>query len=228
MVVVGRVGDHGLKDVEGNDTSHLQGMFYRTIRMLEAGIKPVYVFDGKAPELKSDELEKRMERKAEAEKALEAAKEQGDEEAIAKFSKRTVRVTKQHNEECQKLLGLMGVPIVQAPSEAEAQCAQLCKDDVVYAVATEDMDALTFGSPRLVQNLMGSNSKDKEVSEFDYEVMLSELELSEDAFVDLCILAGCDYCSTIKGVGGVTALKWMRQHGSIKKALDAAKEAGKE
>ncbi|KAH7983522.1 hypothetical protein HPB52_012397 [Rhipicephalus sanguineus] len=55
--------------------NHLVGFFYRTIRMIENGIKPVYVFDGKPPGMKSSELEKRQERREAAEKELEKAEE---------------------------------------------------------------------------------------------------------------------------------------------------------
>eukprot|EP00210_Caulerpa_lentillifera_P008165 g7798.t1 len=220
MVVVGRFGEQGLTSRTGEETSHLQGMFYRTVRMLEAGIKPVYVFDGTPPELKGDELTKRKERKLEAEQSLKEAVETGDQEAIEKFSKRAVRINSKQNDECKRLLRLMGVPVIEAPSEAEAQCAEMCRSNLVYAVATEDMDALTFGAPRLVRNLMAVQSKQKDVMEFNYEEMLQELNLTTEQFVDLCILSGCDYCTTIRGVGSVTALKMIREHGSIEKVIE--------
>lgn len=89
------------------------GIFYRTIRMIENGIKPVYVFDGKPPGMKSSELAKRLERRTEAEKAHADAREEGDAGALEKFAKRTVKVTPKHNEECKKLLKLMGIPYIQ-------------------------------------------------------------------------------------------------------------------
>lgn len=134
-------------------------MFYRTIRMMENGVKPVYVFDGKPPDLKSGELEKRTERRAEASEQLNAAKERGDVIAVEKFERRLVRVTKEHNEEVKKLLRLMGIPVIDAPCEAEAQCAELVKKDRVYATATEDMDALTFGSKILCRHMTFSEAK---------------------------------------------------------------------
>ena len=142
-----------LTNAEGETTSHLLGTFYRTIRMVVNGIKPVYVFDGKPPTMKSGELEKRTEKRAEAEQALVKAKEVGDEEEIDKQNRRLVKVGKHHVEDCKKLLSLMGIPYVHAPCEAEAQCAELVKNRKVFAVGTEDMDALTFGSNVLLRHL---------------------------------------------------------------------------
>jgi len=153
FLIAVRSDGNQLTNADGETTSHLMGTFYRTIRMIDNGIKPVYVFDGKPPKMKSGELEKRTERREEAEKALEKAKEVGDAEEVDKQNRRLVKVGKSHVEECKKLLGLMGVPYVQAPCEAEAQCAELVKAGKVYAVGTEDMDALTFGSKVLLRHL---------------------------------------------------------------------------
>lgn len=124
-----------LTSVDGETTSHLMGMFYRTIRMLDAGIKPVYVFDGKPPDLKSGELAKRAERREEAQKSLEKAIEAGDEAEVDKFNRRLVRVTKDHVAEAKELVRLMGVPYVEAPCEAEAQCAALVKAGELIGLA---------------------------------------------------------------------------------------------
>ncbi|KAL3843598.1 hypothetical protein ACJIZ3_001001 [Penstemon smallii] len=220
LIVVGRTGTETLTNEAGEVTSHLQGMFTRTIRLLEAGIKPVYVFDGKPPDLKKQELAKRFSKRADATEDLNDALESGNKEDIEKFSKRTVKVTKQHNDECKKLLRLMGVPVIEAPSEAEAQCAALCKSDKVYAVASEDMDSLTFGAPRFLRHLMDPSSKKIPVMEFEVSKVLQELDLTMDQFIDLCILSGCDYCDSIRGIGGLTALKLIRQHGSIENILE--------
>uniref|UniRef100_A0A8C4SHQ7 Flap endonuclease 1 n=1 Tax=Erpetoichthys calabaricus TaxID=27687 RepID=A0A8C4SHQ7_ERPCA len=193
-----------LQNEDGETTSHLMGMFYRTIRMLENGIKPVYVFDGKPPQLKSGELEKRSERRAEAEKQLAQAQEAGEAENIEKFNKRLVKVTKQHNDECKRLLTLMGVPYVEAPCEAEASCAALVKAGKVYAAATEDMDGLTFGSPILMRHLTANN--------FCHSFIFQ--------FIDLCILLGCDYCETIRGIGPKRATDLVKQHGCIEEIIE--------
>ncbi|XP_068116531.1 flap endonuclease 1 [Hyperolius riggenbachi] len=209
-----------LQNEEGETTSHLMGMFYRTIRMVENGIKPVYVFDGKPPQLKSGELAKRSERRAEAEKQLEAAEEAGEVENIEKFNKRLVKVTKQHNEECKKLLTLMGIPYVDAPCEAEATCAALVKAGKVYAAATEDMDALTFGTPLLLRHLTASEAKKLPIQEFHLSRALQEIGITQEQFIDLCILLGCDYCETIRGIGPKRAIELIKQHKSIDEVLD--------
>lgn len=59
---------------------------------------------------------------------------------------RSVRVTPEMMEDAKVLVKLMGVPYIDAPCEAEAQCASLVKMDLAFATATEDMDALTFGT----------------------------------------------------------------------------------
>ncbi|RZC48844.1 hypothetical protein C5167_017268 [Papaver somniferum] len=219
LIVVGRNGMGTLTNEAGEVTSHLHGLFSRTIRLLEAGLKPVYVFDGKPPDLKRQELAKRSLKRLDATEDLAAAIESGDKEDIEKFSKRTVKVTKQHNDDCKVLLQLMGIPVVQAASEAEAECAALCKSGKVYAVSSEDMDTLTFGAPRFLRHLMGPTTK-VPVVEYDIEKILTELNLTMDQFVDLCILCGCDYCPSIRGVGEKTALKLIRQHGSIESILE--------
>eukprot|EP00854_Cymbomonas_tetramitiformis_P007940 gene7940-9433_t len=220
MIMVGRVGDQTLTNEAGDSTSHLQGMLHRTARMLEAGFKPVFVFDGKPPEMKSQELGKRKEKREEATTALAEAKETGDAEAVDKLGKRTVRVTKQHNEECKRLLRLMGVPVVEAPSEAEAQCAELCRANRVYTVATEDMDVLTFGTPRVTRNLMVPEAQKKPILEFNGEKMLEQLDMDMDKFIDMCILCGCDYTATIRGIGPSGALKNIKKYGSIEKIVE--------
>ncbi|XP_028592709.2 flap endonuclease 1 [Podarcis muralis] len=219
FLIAVRQGADMLQNEEGETTSHLMGMFYRTIRMVENGIKPVYVFDGKPPQLKSGELAKRTERRAEAEKQLQEAKEAGEEENVEKFSKRLVKVTKQHNDECKKLLTLMGIPYVDAPGEAEASCAALVKASKVYAAATEDMDCLTFGSPVLMRHLTASEAKKLPIQEFHLSRILQDLSLTQKEFVDLCILLGCDYCESIRGIGPKRAVELIKQHKSIEKIL---------
>lgn len=209
-----------LTSVDGETTSHLMGFFYRTIRLLEHGIKPLYVFDGKPPDLKSGELAKRAGRREEAQKALDKATEDGNEADMEKFQRRLVKVTKEHAEEVKELLKLMGVPFVEAPCEAEAQCAALVKTGKVYATATEDMDALTFGSNVLLRHLTFSEARKMPVKEFHYNKVLEGFGLTSKEFIDLCILLGCDYCDGIRGIGPKRAIELMNTHKDIETILE--------
>ncbi|TMW68774.1 hypothetical protein Poli38472_006242 [Pythium oligandrum] len=210
-----------LTNEAGEVTSHLQGMFSRTIRLMENGIKPVYVFDGKPPVLKSGELAKRKDKRTQAEAGLQEATEAGNVEDIDRFNKRLVKATPQHNEDCKELLRLMGVPVLTAPCEAEATCATLAKSGKVFASGTEDMDALTFGTPVLFRRLTISAAKKVPILEVKLDRALEALSLTQEQFVDLCILCGCDYCDTIRGIGPKKALAAIKEHGSIENFLEA-------
>ncbi|KAI1769828.1 DNA-repair protein rad2 [Hypoxylon cercidicola] len=216
-----------LMNESGDTTSHLMGMFYRTLRMVDNGIKPLYVFDGAPPKLKSGELAKRFQRKAEAKEGLEEAKETGTAEDVEKFSRRTVRVTREHNAECQQLLKLMGIPYIIAPTEAEAQCAALARAGKVYAAASEDMDTLCFDSPILLRHLTFSEQRKEPIQEVHVDKVLEGLNMDRKQFVDLCILLGCDYLDPIPKVGPSTALKLIRQYGSLEKVVEYIKNDSK-
>ncbi|KZT11965.1 PIN domain-like protein [Laetiporus sulphureus 93-53] len=208
----------------GETTSHLMGFFYRTIRMVENGIKPMYVFDGKPPELKAGVLSKRLAKREEAKAEGEEAKETGTAEEVDRFSRRTVKVTREHNEECRRLLHVMGIPFVVAPSEAEAQCAELARGGKVYAAGSEDMDTLTFGAPVLYRHLTFSEARKQPISEIHLDKALEGLNMNMSQFIELCILLGCDYLEPIKGVGPKSALKLIREHGSLGAVIEHLKE----
>jgi len=195
------------------------GMFYRTIRMADNGIKPLYVFDGAPPKLKSGELAKRVQRKAEAHEQLDEAKETGTKEEEERFSRRTVRVTKEHNAECKRLLELMGIPYIDAPTEAEAQCAVLARAGKVYAAASEDMDTLTFDTPILLRHLTFSEQRKEPIQEIILEKVLEGLDISREQFVDMCILLGCDYLDPIPKIGPSTAYNLIKEHGSLEEVV---------
>ena len=178
LIAVRSEGQQLMSDT-GETTSHLMGMFYRTLRIVDNGIKPLYVFDGAPPKLKSGELAKRFQRKAEASEAHEQAKETGTAEEVEKFSRRTVRVTREHNDECKKLLKLMGVPYIDAPTEAEAQCAILARAGKVYAAASEDMDTLCFDAPILLRHLTFSEQRKEPIQEIHLDRVLAGLDMDK-------------------------------------------------
>lgn len=220
-----------LTNESGETTSHISGLMSRSIRLMENGLKPIYVFDGAPPELKGSELEKRGEKRQKAEELLKKAKEEGNLEEIKKQSGRTVRVTRKQNEEAKKLLTLMGIPIIEAPCEAESQCAFLTKYNLAHATATEDADALVFGTKILIRNLnanaTSNQNKNKNnskrgyiLTEINLEQVLKGLNLTMDEFIDFCILCGCDYCDTIKGIGSKTAYNLIKEYNCIEKIIE--------
>ncbi|ODV91176.1 hypothetical protein CANCADRAFT_57501 [Tortispora caseinolytica NRRL Y-17796] len=214
-----------LTNEAGETTSHLVGLFSRTVRMVSNGLKPLYVFDGKPPVLKSQELGKRLAKRQEAEKAAEDATKEGKVEDYDKFARRTVKVTREQNEEAKELLRLMGIPYIEAPCEAEAQCAELARSGKVYAAASEDMDTLCFGAPVLLRHLTFSEQKKVPVTELFLDKALRGLDMDMDTFVDLCILLGCDYLDTIPGIGPVTALKLLREHKNLEGVIEHLKSS---
>lgn len=179
LIAVRSDGQQLMSDT-GETTSHLMGMFYRTLRIVDNGIKPLYVFDGAPPKLKSGELAKRFARKNEANEQHEEAKETGTAEEVEKFSRRTVRVTREHNEECRRLLKLMGVPYIIAPTEAEAQCAVLARAGKVYAAASEDMDTLCFNAPILLRHLTFSEQRKEPIQEIHLDKALAGLDMDRN------------------------------------------------
>lgn len=201
-----------MKDGEGNLTAHLVGIFHRTIMFLENGVKPIWVFDGKPPDMKNLELDKRKEMKEEAIEERKKAEEKGDWERAKQMANRSVRVTKEMMEDAKKLARLMGVAVVESPGEAEAQCAEIVKMDLAYATATDDMDCLTFGTKF---QLRGFNSKKEPICEIDLAKVLEGFEMNQEQFIDLCILCGCDYTHTIGGMGPVTAYKLLKENETI-------------
>jgi flap endonuclease-1 len=222
MIREGHSGAYmNLTNQDGEVTSHIVGFITRTIRLIEAGIKPIYVFDGKPPELKLRELEARKARRKEVAQVLEEAKESGDSEQVLKSTKMSVKVTPTHNAQAKRLLRLMGLPVVEAPSEAEATCAALCKAGKVYAAATEDGDCLTFGTSILIRNLLAAEAQKKQIYEVHLKVALEQLDMSMEQFIDFCILCGCDYCDHVKGFGPQTSVRSILQQGSIEKVLES-------
>lgn len=204
----------------GSDTSHLSGFFYRTIKMVEAGITPVYVFDGQSPENKIFELEKRTQKREKADAMLQKAIEAEDQKSIIRYEKMKVKMTSEHIEDTKKLLELMGIPYVTGVSEAEAYCAYLCKNGIVKAVATEDMDALCFGANLVVRNMNASKAKNVEIEEYNLSNILKELDLSMESFIDLCILMGCDFCDTLRNIGPKRGYDLIKKYGTIEKILE--------
>ena len=206
-----------LTDEHGNVTSHLSGILYRNSSMIEKDIKPIYIFDGKAPELKSETQAKRREVRDEAEQIYKEALKSGDTEKARKFAMRSSKLSPEIIESSKKLLTLMGIPYVEAKGEGEAQAAYLVANGDAYAVASQDYDCLMFGAKRVVRNLaVSSNLGDLEFYQLDK--VLRQLNVTREELVDMGILIGTDFCEGLKGVGAKTALK-LAHNGQLKEKI---------
>jgi len=218
-----------LMDSRGRITSHLSGLFYRTINLVEVGVKPVYVFDGKPPELKSAEIARRSYAKQRAEERLRAAREKGDEEEMRRYAQATSRLTNDMVDASKRLLEYMGIPWVQAPSEGEAQAAYMAIKGAAWATASQDYDSLLFGSPRLVRNLTISGrrklpGKDVYVELkpelIDLNTLLKALDVTREQLIEIAILIGTDYNPDgVEGIGPKKAYSLVKGYGSLEKAL---------
>ena len=148
-----------LIDSHGEITSHLSGFLYRTTNLVEAGIKPVFVFDGAPPAFKNNTIEERKKIRTEAREKYEVAKAKGDEEEAFKHAQASSRIGGNMIEDAKSLLGFMGVPVVQAPSEGEAQAAFMVREKKAYAAGSQDYDSLLFGASVMVRNLAVSGKR---------------------------------------------------------------------
>jgi flap endonuclease-1 len=217
-----------LKDSEGKPTSHLSGLLYRTANLIEANIRPIYVFDGEPHPLKAKTLAERKERKQRAEKEWKEAVEAGDLETARMKAQQTSRVTDEIIQQSKKLLDALGIPYVQAPSEGEAQASYMVKQDDAYAVGSQDFDCLLFGSPLLVRNLT-SSGKRKLPSKQAYvkvhpelirlQPNLKSLGIIQEQLIDLAILIGTDFNDGVKGIGPKKGYNLIKKAGTLENVL---------
>lgn len=198
-----------LMDSQGRTTSHLSGILYRTTRLVELGIKPIYVFDGEPPELKRKELRERRKLKEDAEREWKKALEEKRLEDAKKFASRTSRFTDEMRDDSKSLLDGMGIPWIHAPSEGEAQCVHLCQKGDSWAIGSQDYDSLLLGSERLVRGLTLSGSFELEIIQL--EQVLRDLEITREQLIDLAILVGTDFNPGVKGIGPKKALKAIKE-----------------
>ena len=214
-----------LMDSQGHVTSHLSGIVFRTTRLIaDHGIRPIFVFDGRPPDLKAAEIEKRREAKKKAQEEYEKAKAAGDMATAWSKIVMTTRLTREMVDDAKRLLGLLGIPWVQAPSEGEAQAALMAQRGQAFTVAGKDYDSLLFGSPRLARfvalqsteflpSIGRSRPSPPEV--IDTEENLKALRLTRTQLIEAAILVGTDFNDGVKGIGPKTAVKRMKESGSL-------------
>jgi len=214
-----------LRDSKGRITSHLSGLFYRVTRLVaDYGLKLAFVFDGKPPARKAAELARRRSIREQYEAEHEEALRTGDLAAAYSKATMTSRLTKEMIGEARELLRLLGIPTIQAPSEAEAQAAHMAATGAVWAAGSKDYDSLLFGAARLVRFITISGKeflpsrgtfRPIEPELIDLTRFLNALHITRPQLIDLALLVGTDFNDGVKGIGPKKALKLVQDHGSI-------------
>jgi flap endonuclease-1 len=217
-----------LMDSKGKITSHLSGIFYRSAKLMENGLKLVYVFDGPMHEFKKSTIEERQALKEQAEIRWQGALAIGDEKEARKAAQMTSKLTDEMIYQSKFLISLMGIPIIQAPSEGEAQCAYLCQKGLVYGVSSQDSDSLLFNSPRLLRNLSVTGKRKLPRQDVYIEIKpelielddtLKSLGVSREQLIIIGMLVGSDYNPGIKGYGPKKALELVKNGKTLKNVL---------
>jgi len=213
----------------GKVTSHLSGLFFRISKLMKQDIRLAFVFDGKPPELKKQERHRRAEIKKSAERKYQEAVDEGDIELMKKYASRTTRLTAELIEEAKELIKAFGLPIIDAPSEGEAQAAYMVKNHDFYGLISQDTDSIIFGSPRMIKNLSISRKKklkDKSVYQtinpelIELSDVLNENGVDLDQLIMVSILSGTDFnIGGVHGIGPKKGLKLVKKHGKDFDAL---------
>ncbi|QQG49415.1 MAG: flap endonuclease-1 [archaeon] len=223
-IIRGMDGGH-LKDSHGRVTSHISGLFYRNVNLMELGMKLVYVFDGKPPELKTEEIRRRSAQRSEAKDQYLKALQAGDLPQARKFAEASTVLRRDMVADAKELLDAMGIPWVDAPSEGEAQASVMATEGTVNAVASQDHDSLVFGAPVLVRNVTISGKRrlpskgiviNVQPERIKLSDVLSSTGLTREQLVDFAILLGTDFNPDgFDGVGPVTALKYLKKYARL-------------
>jgi len=210
-----------LMDNKKRITSHLSGIFYRNINLLSEGIKLIYVFDGEAPKMKVKTHQKREKWRDSAKEKYKEAKQKEDLTAMKRYSSQIARLDDEIIKESKELLKAMGIPVVQAPGEGEAEAAYLCRiKEEIYSSISQDYDSLLFGTPRLIQNLTLARKRktfsgwiEIKPELIELEKVLNYLEINLDQLICLGILVGTDYNPKgLPGIGQKKALQIVKKY----------------
>lgn len=188
-------GDYVTND-DGYPISHLIGLVSRLGKVLDAGIKPIYVFDGGFPELKQELLDDRHEEKENAREVFQQAVQNGNQSKAQAAAHKKNGVMDSMILSGMELLEAMGVPAFRAPGEGEAQAAQLCAEGTASHVVTEDWDALLHGVPSMLRDF-GTSGCDR----VGLQATLDELGWTHEELRWYGVLRGTDYNESVNGVG---------------------------
>ncbi|MFA5730921.1 MAG: flap endonuclease-1 [Acidithiobacillus sp.] len=227
-----RSGDgQPLKNYNHEVTSHLSGIFYRTIKLIEENIKPIYVFDGKPNALKYQEIQKRKEIRKIAENNYHDIEETDNKTEIKKYAQSTSKLNTTMINSAKELLTALGVPIVNAIEDGEAQASYMIQKGDAWACATQDYDSFLFGADRIIRNLSVGKTKkshnktiQNEIEFYSLQKTLEKLNITQEQFVTIGILVGVDFFEGIKGIGEKNAYKYVQQYDTLQNIIDNTKD----
>ena len=217
---LGAGGDGGpLRDSKGRPVSHLMGLLARTTTLIEAGIGPVFVFDGDHHKLKDHIIDQRRARRQEAEVKHAAALEEGDAGKAQQIAQQLLELTPEMVDQCRTLLTLLGVPWMDAAAEGEGAAAVLNARGDLDAVGSQDWDTLLYGAPIMIRDLMSAGSRRRgrviQATRVDLAKTLTTHGITRAQLVDIAIMVGTDFHPGIPRIGPKTGLKLIGQHGTM-------------
>lgn len=223
QVVIGiRAGGYDLKNNSGEMTTHIVGLLHKIRSIMNWGIDLIFVFDGKPPKFKGNELDKRRIKKRQAKEKLYQLKKSGtDKEAQTRYFKRSFSINEKIVVDCKRLLDLLGIRYIQAIGEADAILAALSMSNIVDGIITDDLDVIIHGGRKVLKNFSTKGNKnDRPIEEISLNDVLSYLGMNNKQLIDFAILLGTDYTTTIGGVGAVKAKQGIKTYGCALQYVD--------
>ena len=223
-----------LMNNKGKITSHLTGLFYRNINLLNNNIQPIYVLDGKPPQLKSTLIKKRKEIREKNQEKYRKAMEEGDQEQARRYAHSMIKINEDIINDVKKILELLGIQCIQAPAEGEATAAYMNDIGLVNYTVSQDYDSLLFGAKRLCRNLTVSGKRriprtnrfiDVDPEIIDLKEFLRINEITREQLIDIAILIGTDYNPDgFTRIGPKTAIKHIKKYNNIENIPKIEKE----
>lgn len=206
-------------DIKNNNlnVTHIHALILKILGFIKYDIAPIFVFDGSFPIIKQETLDIRKQFKQTMKNKYIQANKQNDTENIKKYYFMKSDITQQEIDDCIELLHIFGYQTIISKSEADAQLAELIKQQMIDYIVTDDLDILVFGGSNILKNFTISNKK--YIQEINLSVLLKQFNMTMSQFIDLAIMLGCDYCPSIKGIGTIKAFDLIKKYNNIETIL---------
>jgi len=232
-----------------NNNHLLENFLLQISALLKNKITPLYVFDGKPSDEKKELIKKRKEDSKKKEDKIIELKNQiqllqekleecsdEDEEQLLQFeiSKLGMELNKKEKgliiidweliTKFKKILKNLGIPYYECDGESDIYIKYFFQQNLIDYAITEDLDFLTHGCKNVLYDF---NFKTNAIKQYKHEAILNELGLSHNQFIDLCILMGCDYTTTIKNIGPKRAINLIKEYNNIEGIIEKIQNGDK-